>query len=136
MNSGNVDAKSTAIVIFGASGDLTARKLVPALFNQYRKGRLPTEIQIVGTARSEISHEQFREKMRRGVEELANFECPKQEWMDFSQRLWYLRGDIKQSADYAAMDSFLQKLDGGPVNRLYYLATAPSLFPVVVQELG
>lgn len=136
MNSGNVDAKSTAIVIFGASGDLTARKLVPALFNQYRKGRLPTEIQIVGTARSEISHEQFREKMRRGVEELANFECPKQEWMDFSQRLWYLRGDIKQSADYAAIDSFLQKLDGGPVNRLYYLATAPSLFPVVVQELG
>lgn len=136
MNSDNLGARPTAIVIFGASGDLTARKLVPALFNLYRKGRLPAEIQIVGTARSEISHEQFREKMRRGVEELANFECPKEEWMDFSQRLWYLRGDIAQSADYVAMDNFLQELEGGPVNRLYYLATAPSLFPIVIQELG
>lgn len=136
MNSNDVEVKSTAIVIFGASGDLTARKLVPALFNQFRKGRLPKDFHIVGTARSEISHEQFREKMRRGVEELANFECPKQEWMDFSQRLWYLQGDIKNSADYAAMDSFLHELEGGPVNRLYYLATAPSLFPVVVLELG
>ena len=76
MSLGKKGSNSTSIVIFGASGDLTARKLVPALFNQYRKGRLPKNFHIVGTARSEIRHEQFRDKMRRGVEELANFESP------------------------------------------------------------
>ena len=136
MSLGKKESNSTSIVIFGASGDLTARKLVPALFNQYRKGRLPKDFHIVGTARSEISHEQFREKMRRGVEELANFECPEKEWMDFSKRLWYLRGDSKQSTAYHAMDGFLHELEGGKADRLFYLATAPSLFPAIVQELG
>ena len=132
----NEESNSTSIVIFGASGDLTVRKLVPALFNQYRKGRLPKDFHIVGTARSEISHEQFRKDMRRGVEELAQMECPEDEWMEFCQRLWYLQGDSKKSAAYAGLDGFLQEIEGRPANRLFYLATAPSLFPVIVQELG
>jgi len=136
MSPGNEASNSTSIVIFGASGDLTARKLVPALFNQYRKGRLPKEFHVVGTARTEISHEHFREDMRQGVEELAHKVCPADEWKDFCQRLWYIQGDSKQSGAYAELDEFLQKLEGGPADRLYYLATAPSLFPVIVQELG
>jgi len=136
MSPGNEASNSTSIVIFGASGDLTVRKLVPALFNQYCKGRLPKDFQVLGTARREISHEKFREDMRQGVENLAKMECPGKEWNEFSQRLWYLRGDSKQSEAYIALDEFLQELEGGPADRLYYLATAPSLFPVIVKELG
>jgi glucose-6-phosphate 1-dehydrogenase len=109
MSLGKKESNATSIVIFGASGDLTARKLVPALFNQYRKGRLPENFHIVGTARSEISHEQFREKMRRGVEELANFECPKQEWTDFSQRLWYLQAMVGGASLSKSRSAEIQK---------------------------
>jgi len=136
MSIGDKGSNSTSIVIFGASGDLTVRKLVPALFNQFRKGRLPKDFQIVGTARSTISHEQFQEDMRQGVEELAQMECPEDEWKEFCQRLWYLQGDSRQSAAYVGLDEFLQEIEGRQANRLYYLATAPSLFPVIVQELG
>jgi len=136
MSLGKKGSNSTSIVIFGASGDLTARKLVPALFNQYRKGRLPKDFQIVGTARSEISHEQFREDMRLGVETLAQMECPEDEWKDFCQRLWYIQGDSKHRAAYDALDGFLHELEGGQADRLFYLATAPSLLPAIVQELG
>ena len=136
MSQGEKGSNATSIVIFGASGDLTVRKLVPALFNQFRKGRLPKHFQVVGTARTETSHEQFREDMRKGVEELAHMECPEDEWKDFCQRLWYIQGDSKQSGAYAELDEFLQEQESGPADRLYYLATAPSLFPVIVQELG
>jgi glucose-6-phosphate 1-dehydrogenase len=136
MSPGIKGSTSTSIVIFGASGDLTVRKLIPALFHQYRKGRLLGDFQIVGTARSEISQGQFREDMRQGVEKLAKMQCPDDEWKDFCQRLWYKQGDSKQSEAYTALDGFLQDLEGGPADRLYYLATAPSLFPVIVQELG
>jgi glucose-6-phosphate 1-dehydrogenase len=123
-------------VIFGASGDLTVRKLIPALFNEYRKGRLPQNFRILGTSRSELSQDEFRSEMRQGVETLARMECPEDEWKGFSQRLWYVSGDSKQAEAFQTLDTFLKDLENGPANRLYYLATAPSLFPDIVEGLG
>jgi glucose-6-phosphate 1-dehydrogenase len=126
----------TSIVIFGASGDLTHRKLVPAFFNLYRKGRLPRNLNIVGVSRTEMSHEEFRDEMHSGTTDLARMECGRKEWEDFAEHLWYVPGNAKQSEDYRSLDEFLHKLEGGPANRIYYLATAPALFTVIINELG
>ncbi len=126
----------TSIVIFGASGDLTRRKLVPALYNQRLKGRIPGQIHIVGTARSDYSHEQFRAQMLQGMRELAGMDPDPESWQQFAQHLYYQPGDVNQPADYQQLDKFLNGLEGGPSNRLYYMATAPRFFPVIVQQLG
>ncbi len=127
---------ATTIVIFGASGDLTHRKLVPALFNQFRKKRLPASLQIVGVSRSELSHEEFRAQTHSGTVELAKMECADDEWDAFAAHLWYLPGDAKKEEDYQRLQSFLDQLEAGASNRLYYMATAPQLFAPIVQHLG
>ncbi len=126
----------TSIVIFGASGDLTRRKLVPALYHQCIKGRIPKTINIVGTSRSVFSDEEFRLQMFENIVELSGVVPDENEWDEFSQHIWYVPGDISNEADYAKLDEFLGEKEGGPANRLYYLATAPRFFPVIVKELG
>lgn len=134
---GVTDKKSkTSVIIFGASGDLTGRKLIPALFNNYRKGRIKDDIQIVGMSRRPMSHEEFRETLRSSMSELAGIECPPDEWSEFSQRIWYLSGDAHDQESYKALNTFLKELEAGPANRLFYLATSPSLFPVTIEALG
>jgi glucose-6-phosphate 1-dehydrogenase len=130
------DRNKTSVIIFGASGDLTRRKLIPALFNNYRKGRLKDDIQIVGTSRREMTHEQFRHQLRSGITDLAGMECPPDDWESFSQLIWYIPGDAQELGAYNRLDSFVAGLESGPANRLYYLATSPSLFPVTVERLG
>ena len=95
------------IVIFGASGDLTWRKLVPALYKLRREGRIPPEITVVGVARREWSHEYFREQMEKGMTE-AHPNVPLGElWQDFSQRLYYCPGDIDKPESYHKLKTFL-----------------------------
>ena len=126
----------TSIVIFGASGDLTRRKLVPALFHQFAKGRIPNTINIVGTSRSEFTHDEFRKLTLDGLKELAGIVPEKSDWGEFVPNLWYVQGDVGQKADYGKLEQFLQENEGGPANRLYYLATAPRFFPLIVEQLG
>ena len=130
------EGMKTSVIIFGSSGDLTKRKLIPALFNNFRKGRLTDDIQIVGTSRSEMTHDEFRQQLRDGVSELAGMECPSDEWESFSQHIWYLAGNAKEIDSYHQLESFVSELEGGPGNRLYYLATSPSLFASTVERLG
>lgn len=132
----NTNGMPTSIIIFGASGDLTARKLVPALFNLYRKGRLPADANIVGFARRPYSHDEFRGLMLDGVKKFAGEAYNNQVWQEFVQRLWYSRGDLDTPGDYESLDRFLSDLEQGPANRLYYLATAPEYYPAVVSHLG
>ncbi len=127
----------TSVVIFGASGDLTSRKLIPALFNNYRKGRIPHDkLEIVGISRSSMSHEAFRDALSHGVRELARMVCPTDEWRDFCQHIWYLPGDANDASSYEALEEFLKEKEAGPANRLYYLATSPSIFPTITRHLG
>ena len=85
---------STSIVIFGASGDLTRRKLIPALFNLYRKGRMPENFQIVGFSGTPYEAEAFRAHLREGVEQLAQYSFTKKEWDAFAPCLFYVSGNI------------------------------------------
>ena len=127
------------IVIFGASGDLTWRKLVPALYKLRRERRIPPETTIVGVARREWSHEYFREQMRKGMEEVHGGVDPEELWQDFSQGLFYCPGDIDNPESYQKLKNLLSELDekrGTRGNRMFYLSVAPNFFPEAIKQLG
>jgi glucose-6-phosphate 1-dehydrogenase len=126
----------TTIVIFGASGDLTRRKLIPALYNLYRKERLPHDVRIVGYARRPYSHDDFREQVRTGVAEFSAHSYDQQLWETFAKHLLYVRGNLNQPDDYANLDTTLRELECGQANRLYYLATAPNFYPTITDHLA
>jgi glucose-6-phosphate 1-dehydrogenase len=136
MSEYQISSKPTTIVIFGASGDLTRRKLIPALFNEYRRSRLPDHFHIVGSSRRSFSHEEFRERMLEGLKELAGIEPAEDEWDEFSRKIWYLPGDVNEIEDYKNLVTFLEERESRAANRLFYLATAPNLFPEIVKKLG
>ena len=125
------------IVVFGASGDLTQRKLVPALFNLYRKGRLPAGARLVGFARTPHTHDDFRAELRAGVEQFAPEVFNAADWETFAANLWYVRGDYAGApADYEHLRILLREVEEQPAHRLYYLATPPALYEPVVAHMG
>lgn len=123
------------IVIFGASGDLTNRKLIPALYNLYQKGRLPQKTQIVGVSRSQYSHEDFRVKVKQGVESFSENTFNETDWATFSERIFYVPGNATAPEDYAELDEFIRGFENKSANRLYYLSTAPSLYEPILNNL-
>jgi glucose-6-phosphate 1-dehydrogenase len=130
------DQRPTTFVIFGASGDLTQRKLVPALFNQARKGRLPANMRIVGFARRPWSPAEFRAQLRTGVEHFAPQVFEPALWDQFAANLSYVQGDLSKISDYRKLQTELVKLEGGAADRLYYLATAPEYYADAIPCLG
>lgn len=127
-----------AMVIFGASGDLTARKLVPALYDLADRRLLPPEFAVVGISRTRMSHDEFRSRMRESVGEFRSGKVRDDVWGSFACGLYYLPLDSRDPAAYDELRRFLAKLDrehhtGG--NRVFYMATAPTLFPVIVERL-
>ena len=136
MSDQRMNLELTSIIIFGASGDLTHRKLIPALFNSFCKGRLPEQFLILGTSRTEYSHDQFRDRLRSGVEEFTTMQCDDEQWTTFADQIWYLKGDVQAAEDYQSIDNFLSELEPSGANRLYYLATAPAIFPMIIENLG
>src|SRR5450756_924078 len=124
-----------AVVIFGASGDLTNRKLIPALYNLALAGLLPAEFAVIGVARHPMSDEQLREKLRAGAEKYSRT-APLQPliWDNFASDLSYVSGDYGDPATYSRLSAKLAEADrrcGTAGNRLYYLATPPSLVPTI-----
>lgn len=130
------DPNTNTIVIFGASGDLTQRKLVPALFNLLSKGRLPVETRVVGFARRPYSNDDFRDLMREGLIQFSAKKFDPTLWEQFSSRLWYCQGDLNQVDDYFRLENFLAQAEVNSANRLYYLATAPEYYAPVTVALG
>lgn len=119
------------IIIFGASGDLTQRKLVPALYQLKQERRLPAEVTIVGVARRDWSHDYFREQMREGIEQFSDGIGAEELWQDFAQGLYYCSGDIDKPESYQKLKAFLSELDGKrgtQGNRVFYLAVSPNFF--------
>lgn len=128
---------SNTLVIFGASGDLTRRKLVPALCSLYCKGSLPENLGILGVARSDLNDEQYRAMLRDSLDEEIARPTPEQ-WADFSSRVHYLHGDITSADDLVEVRKKLSALETGDraANRLYYLSLAPSLYQPAISVLG
>ncbi|MGH2412807.1 MAG: glucose-6-phosphate dehydrogenase [Microcystaceae cyanobacterium] len=127
------------LVIFGASGDLTQRKLVPALYQLKRERRLPPEMTIVGVARREWSHDFFREHMREGIEQFSDGIGNEALWEDFAEGLYYCSGNMDELESYQKLKAFLEELDGRRGtrgNRVFYLAVSPNFFPPALKQLG
>jgi glucose-6-phosphate 1-dehydrogenase len=128
---------TTVLVIFGASGDLTRRKLVPALFSLHRKGRLPAGFRLLGAARSAGDDASFREQARQGLTEFAPGLYEAAAWPPFAEKLHYIEGDFA-SADVGRLAQRLADLGapGAPRNLLFYLATPPQAYTGLVDALA
>ncbi|HEY2158218.1 MAG TPA: glucose-6-phosphate dehydrogenase [Isosphaeraceae bacterium] len=127
-----------AIVLFGATGDLTHRKLMPALFKLARAGHLPAESAIVGYARRDWDDETFREEVRKTLEKAVG-DGFGDVWPQFAPRLFFAGGTFDDDAAYAKLKAKLEQIDathGTKGNRLYYLAVAPEFFSTIVEHLG
>ncbi len=129
-----------AMVIFGASGDLTERKLAPALYYLARERLLPAGFSVIGCGRTPFTHDQFREKMRAAVQKALRLpEGDGALLKSFLEGVFYLTDDFGMSPAYGRMSALLDQLDrerGAGGNRLFYLSTPPSFFPVTVTHLG
>jgi glucose-6-phosphate 1-dehydrogenase len=126
----------TTLVIFGASGDLTQRKLIPALFKAYCQERLPDSLNIVGFARSSWNNDTFRHQMYEGVQQFTSAPIDEEKWHTFASQLHYHCGDLTQTADFAQLSQTLSQLEGQPATRRYYLALPPHLCVPVVNMLS
>jgi len=130
------NSSPTSIIIFGASGDLTQRKLVPSLFNLFRKGRLPKQFRIVGYGGTAFTDDQFRAHLEEGIKEFASFEYTDEEWKDFASHLVYQQGSYTELADFKKLGVFLKDWEKSSGNRIYYMATPPGVFPNIIDLLG
>jgi glucose-6-phosphate 1-dehydrogenase len=127
------------MVIFGASGDLTKRKLIPALYNLAKGGLLSREFAVVGIARSEMSHDDFRQRITSDIKEFATVPVEPDLWEWFSRRLYYISGNFDDDGLYDRLKVDLARIDkehGTHGNYFYYLATAPDYFSPIIQRLG
>ena len=127
------------MVIFGAGGDLTKRKLIPALYNLKHSNCLSDNFAVIGIARAEMSDEEFRRRMRDDMNQFATDKINEDEWKWLSDRLYYLSGDFKNDATYSQVKARAEELDQKlqtQGNYFFYLAAAPEYFAPIVEHLG
>jgi glucose-6-phosphate 1-dehydrogenase len=125
------------IVIFGASGDLTSRKLVPALYELFRKKRLPENTRIVGFSRTKFSDESWREKLTESTARFVGKNFDAELWKTFASNVFFHAGDIGSADDFASLKQHLESIEGEPgATRVYYLSTMPQLYAAALAQLG
>jgi glucose-6-phosphate 1-dehydrogenase len=128
-----------AIVILGASGDLTRRKLLPAFYHLFLEGRMPSGFVVVGSARTHMDDDSFRESARDAVKEFGAHPPEGEVWRDFAERLRYVPGDLSEEGAMAHIVEHLERADrshGTEGNRFFYAATPPAAYPDIVARIG
>lgn len=126
------------VVVFGATGDLTKRKLVPALFDLWAEKQLPNEFAILGVARREQSADDFRDGLEEWANRFSHTANHSGQWDDFAKHIDYFSGSFDDEKSYVDLAAKLAKIDetrGTSGNRMFYLAVPPEYFPVVIQNL-
>jgi glucose-6-phosphate 1-dehydrogenase len=133
-------APPCAVVIFGATGDLTRRKLLPALYRLSQQGLVPNEFAILCTARQPLGDEEFRANMKAAITEFgSDAALDESSWRSFAKRIFYITGDFSEAELYGKLKSKLEEVDKEfhtEGNRIFYLATAPDFFGVIAKQLG
>src|SRR5205823_8595268 len=127
-----------SIIIFGASGDLTYRKLIPALYHLFIEKQLPNPIRIIGFARREKTDAAWREELRKGLEAYSRTKkVDPAKWQDFSANVFYCQGDFSDAKAYEKLANQLAGFQQEPLlrNLLHYLAVSPRQFGEVLQRL-
>jgi glucose-6-phosphate 1-dehydrogenase len=126
------------VVIFGATGDLTKRKLMPALFDLCRLGCLD-QVRILGVGRNAMSEDEYRKLVHEALTKSDKVdELDEHVWEDFARRIHYTAGEVEDERTYQTISTLIEELaaSGGSKNRLFYLATPPPLFDEIVNALG
>ena len=139
QTSGRHTSPPCVLVIFGAAGDLTKRKLVPSLFHLKKSNLLPDNFAVVGVARAEMNDEEFKKRLGDDLHEFASGEVDQDTWRWLEERLYYLSGDFDDDQTYLRLKENLSKVDAErntQGNYFFYLATAPDYFAPVVEKLG
>ena len=132
-------ADPCVMVIFGASGDLTRRKLIPALYNLAKAQLLPHEFAVIGIARSPMSSEDYRKKVTEDMKKFATGDIDPDLWEWFARRIFYLSGNFDDKETYGRIKEQLEKIDkdlSTQGNYFYYLATTPDAFGPIVESLA
>ncbi len=127
-----------SIVIFGASGDLTARKLIPALYHLFVGNQLPEPFRIVGFARREKSDASWRDELKEGLEKFSRTKkADPEKWKTFSEHIFYCQGEFSDPAAYQKLEQLLSSFGQEVLRRnvMFYLSTSPSQFAEVVEHL-
>src|SRR4029077_18512212 len=131
-------ATPLTVVIFGASGDLTSRKLIPALFNLAQKGRLPAEAKVLGVSRTAFTDDECRTHLaEKAHEALAGESFDPAKWSEFAKRVHYVASDVTQPGGMAPLAEWFKANEGtSGGRRLYYLSVSPELYPELSGHLG
>jgi glucose-6-phosphate 1-dehydrogenase len=128
------------VVIFGGGGDLTHRKLIPALYNLFLDHWLPQQFSILGIDRLKMQDDAYRQKLREGVDEFSRRgKTKEEEWSQFAPHLNYLAADFTNADSYKKLTEYLQKCDKdwqAQAHHIFYLATAPSMIEVIARQLN
>jgi glucose-6-phosphate 1-dehydrogenase len=131
--------RSTAVVIFGAMGDLASRKLLPGIYNLAHEGALPERLALIGTSRGQMSDEEFRAHARESIDRFSRRRPDSDVLEGLIANFQYVAGSFDEDDLYARLQEALGALDTGlgtSLNRIFYLSTAPEFFPVITSRLG
>ncbi len=136
----NDQLEPTAFVIFGGAGDLTWRKLVPALFDLSQDGSMPADYSIIAVDRADMTADALRQHLQEGIKKFSRHgQAKSAEWGEFARHIHYQRGDFKKLQTYTALGQQCAKLEketGVKVHRVFYMATPPSMFGEIPKYLG
>ena len=127
------------LVIFGGSGDLARRRLIPALYNLLLDGLLPPNYAVIGLGRKLMTDEEYRGTLREGIEKFSRQSLDEEKWTAFAQHVFYLKGENESADTYAALKTRAEEIErtfGLPGNRIYYLSIPPSSFAAVCEGLA
>lgn len=128
----------SAVVVFGGTGDLMHRKIVPAFYHLQSSNRLPADLCIVGFGRRDLTTQSYRDGLRGALEKFSHSQPDESTWGELAARIEYFRGDLEDGESYQRLVTWLESLPGAAKRRgnyLFYLSTAPRLFGVVAQNL-
>ncbi|MGQ0507395.1 MAG: glucose-6-phosphate dehydrogenase, partial [Myxococcaceae bacterium] len=132
-------SQSCTLVVFGASGDLNKRKLMPALYNLFVLGQLPEDFAVLSVARSPKDDKTFRDEETEQIQEYATQKVDPALWKKFVEHLYYTSGDFNELATYHRLQQRLTEIDAkhhAEGNAIFYLAVPPTGFAPVVEHLG
>jgi glucose-6-phosphate 1-dehydrogenase len=134
-----MDRSPLTLVIFGASGDLTARKLIPSLYHLAGKRRLPDELRIVGVSRTPFSDDAYRDKLHESMRQFVGSGFDEEKWNSFARRVFYVPADAGKEGGLSPLQSWFEKNEGSTsetARRLYYCSVSPDLVAAIVDQVG
>lgn len=136
----NIKPKPTIFMIFGGTGDLAERKLIPALYNLFLERYMPKEFAIIGLGRTDYNDDSFKKLLLGGINKFSRSgKAEKDKWEDFSKHITYLKSDVNKEDDYKKMSSLIDDFEkdwSEPPIIIHYLAVAPNFFPIIASNLA